>query len=340
MKIKKKYFFIVSGEHHTLPISEINAILETYSIYSKKKFLYNSTYAIEAEGQITAQILNRLTMTKRVCEFLFSTKNITDLKENIKSYSFDFLKNKSFRITIKKKKVDINSQELSNDLGDFIKTKYDATVNLTNPDIELVVLFTDEILIGKTIFKQKNKFSDRKPQDKPYFIPGTIKTKISRVLINLARIKEGERLLDPFCGCGGFIIEAGLMKIDIVGYDIDPKIVEYAKSNLKHYGVSKYDVKVGDATKIQEKDIDAIVCDPPYGLSTKKHIDNLNTLYSLSINNLTHSLKKNRYFVIVSPDKIRLEELGKKADLKLIEMHQDRVHKSLTRKICVFQKRD
>ncbi len=336
--MKRKNFFILSGEHPTLPKSEIIALLNTYSIKYKKILHKNQLYVIETEKNLSKNNLDRLTMTKRVCKLLFISKDENKLLDKINSYNFSYLSNKSFKISIKQKNKLLNSNKVKKEIGQFIKTKYESQVNLNNPDYEIFIFCQDKIYVGITEFIQKNRFSERRPQKKPYFVPGTTKAKLARVLVNLARLKENQKLLDPFCGCGGFLIEAGLMNIDIVGYDIDKNILKCAKNNLDYYGIKNYKLDLGDATKIKVRDIDAIVCDPPYGISTKMHIRNLDELYNKSIKNLSKYLKKNSYFVILSPDDLQLEKIGEDNNLKLKKIHYERVHKSLTRKICVFQK--
>lgn len=72
----------------------------------------------------------------------------------------------------------------------------------------------------------------------------------------------GKTLLDPFCGTGVVLQEAMLMGYDVIGTDLDPRMVEYSKQNLdwlcKQYdwthggGYSfQYNLETGDATNHQ-----------------------------------------------------------------------------------------
>ncbi len=58
--------------------------------------------------------------------------------------------------------------------------------------------------------------------------------RISRTLINLLRVKEGDTILDPFAGSGAFIADAPTMGINAVGIEIlnMGKMIAEAKCNL------------------------------------------------------------------------------------------------------------
>ena len=51
-------------------------------------------------------------------------------------------------------------------------------------------------------------------------------------------VKKNETLLDPFCGTGGILIEAGILGINIIGSDIDKKLVYGCKENLNFYNIN------------------------------------------------------------------------------------------------------
>lgn len=338
MSLTYRYFFVLSGEHETLPLSEINAIFEINSISYEVLKRYHSSVLIETDKILSLDILHRLTYTKRVCTLLSIEKNEDALVDFVKNHTFIDHHTSSFKVSVVSKEQKIDTQSLMQKIGALIQSKTRKKVSLTHAEIEYFCIFEDDVLFGETIFIQKDQFSKRSPKKKPCFSPGTIKTKLSRVLVNLSRIRPGEVLLDPFCGCGAFLIEAALMNISIVGFDINPKIVEYAKKNLEFYNIPSDRIFVSDATSCEKMSVDAIVCDPPYGRTTKKSVEDLVLLYKNSLSHLSSFLKSGRYFVILSPDSFDLEGIGKKSGVDLVETHFDRVHKSLTRKICVFRK--
>lgn len=72
---------------------------------------------------------------------------------------------------------------------------------------------------------------------------GMLPPKLAQIIINLAtgnlprtinsEYFAEELLLDPFCGTGVVLIEAGLMGYDTVGSDIDARMVAYSEQNFR-----------------------------------------------------------------------------------------------------------
>jgi SAM-dependent methyltransferase len=87
---------------------------------------------------------------------------------------------------------------------------------------------------------------------------GMLPPKLAQIIINLAigdEPTQNATLLDPFCGTGVILQEAALMGFDVIGGDINPKMVSYSKDNLlwlaKRYQLNfKSSVAIGDATQI------------------------------------------------------------------------------------------
>ncbi|GAB6275232.1 MAG: hypothetical protein STSR0004_20970 [Peptococcaceae bacterium] len=83
--------------------------------------------------------------------------------------------------------------------------------------------------------------------------------------------KEGELVLDCFCGAGTTGVECKLTNRNFVGIDINPKAIELAKENID-FPIDKavppkVDFKVGDARELSgigDETIDLICTHPPY----------------------------------------------------------------------------
>ena len=58
--------------------------------------------------------------------------------------------------------------------------------------------------------------------------------RLARMVLNLLDVKEGDIVLDPFCGSGTFIADAPLMGINAYGIDVNPlsSLIASVKSNL------------------------------------------------------------------------------------------------------------
>jgi len=82
----------------------------------------------------------------------------------------------------------------------------------------------------------------------------------AKALVNLSEVKQGDVLLDPFCGIGTILQEAVLNGIKIFGVDINKECVDASRQNLKYiskeYGLGWNNMDkriiVGDARKLSE----------------------------------------------------------------------------------------
>jgi tRNA G10 N-methylase Trm11 len=57
---------------------------------------------------------------------------------------------------------------------------------------------------------------------------------MARASINLLGIKSG-KILDPFCGIGGILLEAYDMKFEVIGNDISWNDLKYFKENFDYF---------------------------------------------------------------------------------------------------------
>ena len=103
-------------------------------------------------------------------------------------------------------------------------------VDLERPDNEVRLLLSDRLHIfisQKSI--DRSSFELRKVAERPFFSPVSLHPRYARALVNLTRAKRGQRLLDPFCGTGGILLEAASIGLRVSGSDISPEMVEGAK---------------------------------------------------------------------------------------------------------------
>ena len=148
-------------------------------------------------------------------------------------------------------------------------------------------------------------------------------------------LSNGKMVLDPFCGTGGILLEAGLIGAHIFGSDLDEKMVEGCKKTLDYYGIYPYTVfqaDVGEIGKIGK--VDSVVSDFPYGRSTRIN-RKLEDLYARAFDAIRIVLKKDSQAVVGLPDR----EAVKIAEpyLRVLQVYPYRVHKSLTRYFTVFR---
>ena len=171
---------------------------------------------------------------------------------------------------------ELEKEEIESEIGQKISTD-DNSVDLENPETIVKVYITeDQKFYGKLVEDiPRNLFKQRSNEKRPYSSPISMDPVLARVLVNLSETSTGESLLDPFCGTGGILIEAGLCGIMPRGLDIQEEMVEGSKENLNNYGVINFDIQEGDISEIDElfDEYNAVISDLPYGKASKQEND-------------------------------------------------------------------
>ena len=132
----------------------------------------------------------------------------------------------------------------------------------------------------------KEDFSGRSPTERPYFKPVSLEPRQARLLISLSNIpgREIGTVVDPFCGTGGIAIEAALQDIEVLASDLDSRMVEGTRENLRWLEKDGL-VKKWDASELSklwgERQDCSFVFDPPYGRSSWKSDDSLEIFLSV-----------------------------------------------------------
>jgi tRNA (guanine10-N2)-dimethyltransferase len=334
-----KYLFELSKEHNTLPKAEILSCLSAENIDYDILDTNEDILLIESntsDDKIN-ELANRLALTFFVNDFMFSSRH--SVQEIIKPTTRNPLKKLgSIAIKYKNRSNIIDSQPIVKALAEVYTSNRE--VNLENPDIEIRGLITDSTLyVGSKIAEiNRSQFEERKVQNRPFFSPISLHPKIARALVNLTSIKKDEVLLDPFCGTGGILIEAGLMGIKVIGSDIEEKMIEGCKKTLDFYNIKDSKLYCSDISNIHDHidTVDAIATDLPYGKSTTTKGEKMDQLYDRAFKSMSKLLKQDGR-AVVGLSKKNLIPLGQKY-LNLVEKHDLKVHRSLTRYFAVFQK--
>lgn len=329
-----RILFEVSGEHPLLPIAEINALLNSQNILfsvCEKGRLFIIDAHISTE--VLKNLASRLALSFRINELFYIAKTKEALMGNAKKI---YVPSGTFRVR-GKKIGDYNRKDnlmlIEKELGAHIADN--KKVNLKTPDTEIRILLTNKFYVCRKLFDIKRRcFDQRRVIYRPFFSPISLHPRIARALVNLSCIKKGEKLLDPFCGTGGILLEAGLIGAHVFGSDLDEKMVEGCKKTLDHYSISPYTVFQADVGKIGKiGKVDGVVSDFPYGRSTRIN-RKLEDLYARAFESIKIVLKKERRAVVGLPNR----EAVKIAEpyLQVLQVYPYRVHKSLTRYFTVF----
>jgi tRNA (guanine10-N2)-dimethyltransferase len=95
---------------------------------------------------------------------------------------------------------------------------------------------------------------------------------------------------------------------------------------------------IADATRLplDDESVDAVVTDLPYGQSVSiKKDDSLEQLYDDTLLELCRVLKRGKRAVIVTHKDI--SDIAAQ-HMRVLQQHEQRVHKSLTRRVLVLEK--
>jgi tRNA (guanine10-N2)-dimethyltransferase len=342
-----KLFFLLSGEHQTLPFSEAQAILEAegynYQILEK----LTQILRLEADLNSIESIKFRAALTRICCREIFNCDaSLPKISANICSASLDesIGENESFAVRVRKIRgvvPELRGVELERELGEQILVKVKTTkVNLSNPQKTFFGVLTDKrFIFGLKVAEIIPKpFSERRPRRRPVFHPTAMPAKLARVMVNLAQPRKDELVLDPFCGTGGILVEAGLIGCRVLGFDAKPHMLRGGLKNILHYGIKPEGVVTADARYPPVAGVDCIVTDPPYGRSASTLGTSTRLIVEDFLSAVGDKISRGRRICMASPKTVRIEDAGEEAGFKHIESHFVYVHRSLTREIVVFEK--
>lgn len=339
----RRLTFFLSGEHSKIPSSEVAAAIEAENRNYKIVEKLDQILTVETDAN-PALLSRRLGMCHWIGEH-FCTCGEEDLIEAIGSSDIlDFLpQSRSIAVRVRRVKKylsEIDTQKLAQKIADAILEKYDYNVDLENPHNEIAcVLSEGKCVVTKILTKVKRQvFQERKPSKRAFVHPSTMQPNLARALVNLARTPRNGTFLDPFCGVGGILIEAGLIGSTPIGVDINPDLIEGSRKNLKERGIKEFELQVTDAKDLDIGKVDAIATDPPYGRQASTGGSELKELYVSTLPVLTNQLKSEKYLCITAPTEIDLEKMSEDLPLNIKDIYRQRVHKSLTRNIYVFQR--
>ncbi|MFP4119114.1 MAG: hypothetical protein ACLFTH_03605 [Candidatus Woesearchaeota archaeon] len=204
-------------------------------------------------------------------------------------------------------------------------------VDLRDPDHEYLILFSESrIFIAEKLVLITERFFERRSHLLSHNHPTSMNPRIARAMINLSGASS---FLDPFCGVGGFLLEGGLLGLNVAGGDISPDMVSKAKDNLKRFGLD-IPVSLCDA-RSWDLPVEAIISDLPYGRNSPVS-ESLDLLYESFFSKAASITDR---LIIGSLADFPLENLLD-TDNWQVSCHFDiYIHKSMVRRISVIEKK-
>ncbi len=191
-------------------------------------------------------------------------------------------------------------------------------------------VFIKELKIDGGIRFPRSYIVYKRPLERVDTCSAPLEIFLSRLLLNLSKVREGCKVLDPFSGVGGILFEARMLGAYTLGLDICEKYVKVQKRNLDYNS----DQVVSDSSKFLGImcRFDAVVSDPPYSKLSITDLD-LDILY-MSLVKIAHAaLKSSGVLAISCICTIPIEEYLQDYDFDICCIGYQYVHKTLIRKI-------
>ncbi|MBE6508272.1 MAG: TIGR01177 family methyltransferase [Methanobrevibacter sp.] len=338
---------IQSQEHPELPIAELKAVMECEDIDADIEIITEGLVILKniSEENLNAYyeiLTKRLGYTHEVHEIIAKT-DADNLDEDISKIEWGSYIDETFAVRVKRFQTEIDTVATERKVGSLILDNCNGIkVNLTKPkSLIRVVAFKNEIFVAiERIKLNKKHFEESKPHKRPFFYPGSMNPKLARCMVNLSRVKEGQLLLDPFCGTGGILIEAGLIGCKVVGSDIYWKMKNGTSINLDYYGIKDYRTFNLDVRelKMYEK-VASVVTDPPYGISTSTGDIEGDDIFKEFFYAIYDNMRDDAYLCMASPHYVDLEPMVEEVGFEIVEQYGIKMHRSLTRIITVIRKK-
>jgi tRNA (guanine10-N2)-dimethyltransferase len=346
--VNDRLFFVVSGEHRTLPHAEIRAILQARGIGFKETAASRKLLRVKADRSALDAVARRSVMYEQCGIEIAATgpskERLLGLLPRL-DFTRHFAKRRSFAVRslrVGRAFRYLNRATLEREIGGVLQAKSQGVkVNLDFPEVTFLCIISPRgLLLGEvTHSRVPGLIASRRPRKRPVFHPSTMQPKLARCIVNLARPPDDAVLLDPFCGVGGILLEAVAISCRAIGVDADPRMIRGARTNLRHYGAEPLGLVIADATKIPIHRVESIVTDPPYGREASTHGRKLHTLLREFLPTAHDILSKKGYVCICCPSELRILSIARRVGFKFVESHLLYVHRSLTRRIVVLRKR-
>lgn len=302
--------FVLSKENIELAKHEVLALTQ------KKEFeLYDDLLIIN----LNQDFHDRLGYTHEIYELLF-TSNKKNIEKDVKNFNWNKIYKENFYV---KSSEPDSLKKLSSMIYDNLKN---PVVKVKNSKTTIKFFYRrNQIFVALFLNKVDKSFLKRKAHLRPELHPTSLHPGLARACINLTGLTKG-KLLDPFCGSGGILVEAALMGFKVKGSDLEKDQVRRAKINFEYFNI-KGIIEEKNALSIKKK-YDCIVTDVPYGKNSKaKDIENL------YLDFLKNSEKITKIIVIIFPDFINAQQIILKTKWTIKNKFSSYVHKSMTRNI-------
>lgn len=169
--------------------------------------------------------------------------------------------------------------------------------------------------------------------------PTSLPPLVARAMVNLARVRKGDVVYEPFCGRGSIALEAAVVGAEVYCSDVDSGAI---RSCLKNMPVNaEVHPFVADArhAPLRRVEFTAVVTDLPYGkLSACKYdVEGLYWNFVVEVDGL---LRRGSYVVLAYPNYAAgIRELFEDLGFDVVNECPMYIHSGLYRIIGIYKKR-
>jgi tRNA (guanine10-N2)-dimethyltransferase len=342
-----EFFIRTSGENEELANAEVKAVLESEEVqYNIQKKLPQVTLLSSVPRSLKV-VSQKCSLVKEGGPLLFVCEaKPKEISKKVMGIHRSCLGSTQDTFSVRVRRIQGSSKEIQTEVLEeqigrlILQKRPDMRVEFEKPTHPFVGLLTGEQMVFglKRIEVRIRDFMSRRPRSKPFFHPASMSPVLARTMVNLSRCREGKLLLDPFCGTGGILVEAGLTGRRVLGSDVKMEMVSGTLQNLSHCGVSPDGLTVSEISHLPFVEVDSIATDAPYGkLSTTLGV-HPESVIKRFLNSAAKIIPKGRYVCLGSRIKIDYKDMVREAGFKIIEDLQVREHRSLTRVISVLRR--
>lgn len=279
-----KYLFIL-GRNPELSLYEIECFLEKENFAFDKIKVEGNFFVVKTSEELPSGTIEKLGGVIGIGEIVSEGENfVKDLeKKNIYvgtqnklnyciwnfSHGQDYNKISSYlKKRLREEKLKATEKPLTGELD----LQDGKKIRISKGNIQ-EEYFVGENFFGRIFEKSDYEKIEKRDMDKPERREHlAISPRLSKIMINLAKIKEGQTMIDAFCGIGVILSEALLQGINVVGVDKDKDAISGANKNLEWGKFSRENYKIihGDSRKIKFPKTHAMVSECDLGETIKK----------------------------------------------------------------------
>lgn len=276
-----------------LPIFRALASISMGSLESQSPFALLRFGGTASPSEAARRLLSRCILATAIYELWGAGKDYDSLHADVRARTesrWPLHSNSTFRFEMDSYQGRRSMSEQRAIVETFAYMDFKGKVVMKKPDHQFVVFeeyaldeqgnsvgFPHRLFFGRLVAESDRKAINKYTLKKRSYIATTsMDAELSLVTANLAQAAPGRVMYDPFMGTGSFPLCCAHFGAMVLGSDLDGRSIRGKGSrsvlgNFKQYGTSSQYLGgfVADVTNSplrQKRDLDGIVCDPPYGV--------------------------------------------------------------------------